>query len=147
MGKTYARIINDTVIDCVEADPKDLFHPSVAKDFVEVPAGTEVGATWDGHQWVNPAPPEPEPLPPALIPLIGPIAFQMLFKIEELVAIDAIKETDPVVKIFWKLLDDPRTDYVDRNLDTVKGGVQYLESKGLLAPGRGQEIITGEVTK
>lgn len=80
-------------------------------------------------------------------PKIGPIAFQMLFKVEELVAIDAAKGTDPVVRIFWNLLNDPRTDVVDRNLKMVQDGLRHLETKNLIGAGRAQEILTGEVAK
>lgn len=81
------------------------------------------------------------------IPLIGPIAFQMLFKVDELVAIDAAKETNAAIRIFWKLLDDPRTDYVDRNLEPIQSVLQSLEADGLIGAGRAQEIIHGEVAK
>lgn len=81
------------------------------------------------------------------IPLIGPIAFQMLFKVEELVAIDADKESNPAIRIFWKLLDDPRTDFIDRNLEPIKTMLQSLEQGGLIGQGRAQEILTGEVAK
>lgn len=143
-----AWVENNRVRDICLGDPVECYQPDIAQFYsTEVGDDVQIGATWDGHQWVNLAPPEPEPLPPALIPIIGPIAFQMLFSVEELVAIEAAKETDSVVKIFFKLLDDPRTDIVDRNLKTVQDGLKYLESKGLIGAGRAQEIITGEVTK
>lgn len=78
------------------------------------------------------------------IPLIGPIAFQMLFSIQEAVAIDAAKETDPAVRIFWKLLDDPRTDIVDRNLQPIQDMIMHLEDVKLLAEGRAKQIIYAE---
>lgn len=78
---------------------------------------------------------------------IGPIAFQLLFQIEELAAIEAAKATDPAIKVFFRLLDDPRTDSVDRSLRTVQDGVHYLEASGLIGVGRAQEILTGEVAK
>ena len=79
-----------------------------------------------------------------MIPLIGPIAFQMLFKVDELVAIDAAKDANPAIRIFWKLLDDPRTDFVDRNLELVQTMLRNLEAEGLLATGRAEEIIHGD---
>lgn len=82
-----------------------------------------------------------------LIPLIGPIAFQMLFTVEELVAIDAAKAADAAIRIFWKLLDDPRTDYVDRNLGPIKDMLRSLEAGGLIGLGRAEEILTGQVMK
>jgi len=82
-----------------------------------------------------------------VIPLIGPIAFQMLFTVEELVAIDAAKEANAGIRIFWKLLDDPRTDFVDRNLEPIKTMLHSLEQAGLIGPGRADEILTGQVSK
>lgn len=144
----FARILDAKVYDICPGNPAEYYHPDVAKLYTEqIEDDTEIGATWDGQHWVNPIPSAPEPLPPALIPIIGPIAFQMLFHVEELVAIDAAKETDPVVRIFWNLLNDPRTDVVDRNLKTVQDGLHYLEAKNLIGAGRAQEILTGEVTK
>ena len=67
--------------------------------------------------------------------------------LHELVAIDAAKETNAAIRIFWKLLDDPRTDYVDRNLEPIQSVLQSLEADGLIGAGRAQEIIHGEVTK
>lgn len=81
----------------------------------------------------------------ASVPLIGPIAFQMLFKVEELVAIDAAKETNAAIRIFLKLLDDPRTDFVDRNLESVQTMLRNLEAGGLIGPGRAEEILHGSV--
>ena len=81
------------------------------------------------------------------IPPIGPIAFQMLFKVDELVAIDAAKDTDAAIRIFWKLLDDPRTDYVDRNLESIQTMLKNLEADGLIGSGRAEEILHGSVSK
>ena len=71
----------------------------------------------------------------------------MLFKVDELVALDAAKETNAAIRIFWKLLDDPRTDYVDRNLESIQSMLQSLEAGGLIGPGRAQEILHGGVAK
>lgn len=138
----FARVLDGKIYDICPGDPAEYYHPDVAQFYTEqVPDSTEVGATWDGHQWVNPVPPEPEPLPPALIPLIGPIAFQMLFTTEELIACDAAKATDAQVRIFWKLLDDPRADIVDRNIPTVQAAIRHLETAGYIGEGRAEFLI------
>lgn len=54
--KTYARIIEGVVIDVTTGDPKELFHPDVAVQFVEVPAGTVNGATFLNGKFANPKP-------------------------------------------------------------------------------------------
>ena len=144
----FARIINNTAVDVRTESPEGFFTPEIAAEFVEVPDQVEDGWTVTDDVWSAP-PPAPEPEPPAqqLIPIIGPIAFQMLFKVDELVALDAAKETNVAIRIFWKLLDDPRTDYVDRNLESIQSLLQSLEADGLIGAGRAQEILHGEVAK
>lgn len=140
----YARIVNNTAVDTRTESPEGCFTPGIVAQFVEVPDQVENGWTIENGVWSAPAAPAPVPPPKpesAKIPLIGPIAFQMLFKVDELVAIDAAKETNAAIRIFWKLLDDPRTDYVDRNLEPVQTMLRNLEAGGLLATGRAEEII------
>lgn len=143
----YARVVADTAVDVRAEAPEGFFTPEVVAEFIEVPDQVENGWLLKDGIWSAP-PPAPEPQPPAqLIPLIGPIAFQMLFKVDELVAIDAAKETNAAIRIFWKLLDDPRTDYVDRNLEPIQSMLQSLEAGGLIGAGRAQEILHGEIAK
>lgn len=139
-----AWIENEAVRDICPGNPDELYRPDIAKLYdTEVPEGTKQGATKINGVWTNPVVPEPVPVPPApvLIPLIGPIAFQMLFTIQEAVAADTAKATDPAVRIFWKLLDDPRTDVVDRNLPSLQAMIQHLEDTAIIGPGRAQQII------
>jgi hypothetical protein len=145
----FAWIENDRIRDVAPGNPAELYHPDIAKFYdTEVPDNAQNGDGWVNGQLVKPEPPAPvEPPAPTqpTIPLIGPIAFQMLFKVDELVAIDAAKETNAAIRIFWKLLDDPRTDFVDRNLEPVQTMLRNLEASGLLATGRAEEIIHGSV--
>ena len=65
----YARIINNVAVD-VAGDPASCFHPTIAANFVEVPAG--VGQGWrhdpDSDLWTAPEPtPGPGPVTPAEI--------------------------------------------------------------------------------
>lgn len=142
----YARIVADTAVDVRTESPEGFFTPEVASEFVQVPEQVENGWTFSDGAW-NPPEPTPEPTPVTTIPLIGPIAFQMLFTVPELVAIDAARDGVPAIRIFWRLLDDPRTDYVDRNLEPIQSMLQSLEAGGLIGAGRAQEIIHGEVAK
>jgi hypothetical protein len=143
-----AWVENGLIRDIAPGNPEELYHPDVAKFYTtDVPDNAENGDGWVNGQLVEPEPAPEPPAPVHTIPLIGPIAFQMLFKVEELVAIDAAKEANAGIRIFWKLLDDPRTDYVDRNLEPIKAMLHSLEQAGLLGTGRANEILTGEVAK
>ncbi len=67
--KNYARIIDNVAVD-VAGDPASCFHPTIAANFVEVPAG--VGQGWrhdpDSDLWTAPEPtPGPGPVTPAEI--------------------------------------------------------------------------------
>ena len=57
----WARRTDDTIIELTDIDPAGRFIAAVAAEWAPVPAGTVLGATWDGTAWV--APPEPEPAP------------------------------------------------------------------------------------
>lgn len=144
-----AWIENERIRDVAPGNPAELYHPNIAKFYdTEVPDDAANGDGWVNGQLVKPEPPAPvEPPAPTqpAIPRIGPIAFQMLFKLDELVAIDAAKDTNAAIRIFWKMLDDPRTDFVDRNLEHVQTILRNLEAEGLIGAGRAEEILHGSV--
>lgn len=141
MGKTYARIINDTVIDCVESDPKDLFHPSVAKDFVEVPAGTEAG--WKlKSPGVFKAPsvaPLPDPVTPPLI--VSKVEFLLLFTPQERIAMR--KSADGRVEDFLLILAEPQLLMVNLSEEFFKSSITYLTSIGILTTLREADLRLG----
>ena len=141
----YARIINNVAVD-VSSNPAEQFHPEIAKDFVPVPDQVESGWSVSAGKWSPPASVEPT-APAAVYPKVGPIAFQLLFKVDELAAIDAAKETNPAIRIFWKMLDDPRTDFVDLSLEPVQTMLRNLEAEGLIGAGRAEEILHGSVAQ
>ena len=120
----FARVIDNVAVD-VSADPTTSFHPGIAAEFVVVPDNVRAG--WikgtDG-EWSAPTP-APEPVPVTTYPKVGPIAFQMLFTPQEMIAADTLKATDKVLASFWKLVDDPRTDTIDLGLQSVQGAIEY----------------------
>lgn len=139
--------IQKFVRDAVGGDPTQLFTPDVAAHYdTDIDDDVQPGAQWDGEKWVNPParPAVEPPEEPASSLQIGPIAFQLLFTMPEMVAIDAAKATDPAVRLFWGILTDPRTDAVDRSLQSVQSAIQYLEQKGYIAQGRAEQIINGQ---
>jgi hypothetical protein len=56
----YARIVNNTVVETALTDPYKIFHPDLAKMFIECPDEVERHWSYDGETFT--APPEPEPV-------------------------------------------------------------------------------------
>lgn len=75
-----------------------------------------------------------------ILPMLSPIEFKMLFRSQERIAIKA--STNAVVQDFFEIINDPRLTYVDRNLQSVKDAVGYLESEALIGMGRAAEILS-----
>lgn len=145
----YARIVNETVVDARTEPPEGYFTPEVVAEFITVPDHIEDGWRLVSGEWQAPPPPTststPKPTPEP-IPIIGPIAFQMLFTVDELTALEAAKATDPKVRVFSKLLDDPRTSEVNRNLPQVQDYLRYCETASYLSSGRAEAILYGKLT-
>lgn len=97
--------------------------------------------------WESLLPTEPTPPPPK----ISPIAYKMLWTIQERVGLKAMRNTDPVIDDLMQLVDDPRMTTVDLNLQSVQGAIQYclgkLAEAGIIEQAQVQsrfaEILTG----
>lgn len=76
----------------------------------------------------------------AVLPMVSPVEFKMLFTSQERIAIKA--SPNAVVQDFFEIINDPRLTYVDRNLQSVKEAVNYLESETLIGIGRAVEILS-----
>ena len=140
-----AWVENNRIRDIAAGNPADLFHPDIAALYdTDVPDTAVNEAELVGGEWVNPAPVVPALAAapaPERINEIGPIAFKLLFGIEEIIAI--YNSADPVVVTLRSIIDDPRTDKVDRNLLGVQLMIGYLEQTGLIGAGRAAAIVTG----
>lgn len=140
----FARIINDTAVD-VSTDPTNSFHPTIAADFIEVPDDVVVGSKRDAEGvWTPPTPPTPPEPPapePAVPPIVGPIAFKLLFTAQERIAIKTSE--DPIVLDFFSIAEDPRTTEVNLALSSTQEALTYLTTVGILAEGRKEQILTG----
>lgn len=127
----FARIENDVAVEVfvppAGVDIAECFTPEVAAQFVPVPDDvTQTSTVASDGQWTIAPPPVPQPEPTgAAYPKVGPIAFQMLFTPQEMIAADELKATDKVLASFWKLIDDPRTDVVDLGLESVQNAIEY----------------------
>lgn len=144
--KTYARNIGNSAIDVTTTDNvADLFHEDVATQFVEVPAGTVNGATFDGTKWTNPA---PAIVVVTLAPLT-PMTFYLAFSTAERIALKS--STDPIVAEFWDTYQraERTNTMIDPNLVSVREGLQYIATPkpggpGILASAdRIDEILAG----
>ena len=137
----FARVINDVAVD-VSTDPANSFHPDIAREFEQVPDEVKPGWVRIDGEWAAPTPtPQPEPVP--AYPKVTPVQFKMLFTSPERVAIKAARATDPVGDDLWELVEDPRMEYVDFGLKSVRDSIEYLATAGLIAPERVAEIISG----
>jgi hypothetical protein len=45
----------------------------------------------------------------------------------------------------WELVEDPRMEYVDFGLKSVRDSIEYLATAGLIAPERVAEILAGKL--
>ena len=140
----FARILNNVAVD-VSTDPTNSFHPSLAADFIEVPDDVVVGSKRDAEGvWTPPTPPTPPEPPapePAVPPIVGPIAFKLLFTAQERIAIKTSE--DPIVLDFFSIAEDPRTTEVNLALSSTQEALTYLTTVGILAEGRKEQILTG----
>lgn len=147
---TYARNINGMAVDVTAADPAELFHHDLAKQFVEVPDYVKNGATYSDGKWTNAIVTEvPLDGQPIATKKVTPVEFKLLFTGTERVAIK--KSTDPLVQDFFELVENQRiVNAADANRGTIDLGLQstqealgYLELKGLIGAGRAVQIMMG----
>jgi hypothetical protein len=148
---TYARIQNDTAVEVFMPHSGfslvECFHPEVAVLFVEVPDGTEAGATTTdgGSTWTNPTEPaEPAPAP-TVYDLLTPMQFYLAFKTQERKLLKALATTglpansafnatataipvDPDIEEFWATFQMALQEKsnIDPNLTSIQEGLEYL---------------------
>lgn len=141
----YARIINHSAVDVRDESPEGYFTPNLVEEFVQVPDQVENGWTLTNGHWQAPLPPEPAPEPePIETPLeVIPVAFKLLFKPEERIAINEARKTDPMLQDAFSILDDPRLTAVNMRLNSTKDLVKYCALKGYIPTNRVDEILSG----
>lgn len=144
----YARVLNGVAVEIFTPPANtlisDCFCPEIVNQFIACPVSVVVGSVVDSNgKWAIIAESVPEPVAPTY-PKVDPITFQLLFTAQERVDADALRTSDPYIKDFWKLLDDPRTATIDLNLESVRGAVEYTLTKlSVDVPVRLAEILTG----
>lgn len=140
----FAWIENSKVRDVCPGNPVELYHEDVAALYItQVPDDAVIGDGWVNNKLIKQAAP-PAPIPPAPeAPKVSPVQFKLLFAPGERVAMDAAKATDPILKDFFSIVDDPRLTFVDLGLQSTKDAVGYLVSKSLITAERAAEILAG----
>lgn len=164
---TFARLDGGIVVEVVPFDPRPAFGFDAG--WVEAPADTEPGATYDPATGVFTAPPPrtaieevanpaPDPVPvtppvPAFRKKLTPPEFKLQFRQPERIAIRTARGyagPDPVklaVKAalddFYEILDDPRLTLVDLDMLSTIEGVYGLAAMGLITEERAGEILAG----
>lgn len=98
--------------------------------FVQVPDGTQIGASWNGTEWVPPVAVTPERL-------VYVTDFWLRFTAPERIGIHA--STDPVVQDLVRTLE--LYTKIDLTAQMVVDGVGYLAYTGLLTAERAAEIL------
>jgi len=86
--------------------------------------------------------PEPEPVAP-LLPLLTPVEFKLMFTPTERIAIKNTRPTDEILDDFMDIIDDPRLDTVNFNLQSTKDAIDYLVSIEVLTVERAVQVKTG----
>lgn len=126
----YARIDAAGVIhEVVGAEALATFNPETAALFRPVE---------------DDAVPAPAARPAPRAPTVTPPQFFMLWTVAEEVQLEALAETDAVVRTFLKRLNDPRLTEVDLSLQSVREGVKYCLGKiGADVAARAAEILAG----
>jgi hypothetical protein len=148
----YARNVNDVAVDVTTTDPTTIYYPTVAAEFIVVPADVQDGWLYNGSTWsAPPVPPAPIPVPP-VPPIVSAVQFMMLFYPQEQAYIQ--NSTDAIVKVFWTRFSDQRVTEVNLALDSMSQTLDYLSAIDVLpaltppapylAAGRKEAILTGQ---
>lgn len=143
----YAQIVNGNVIQVVEQNPADIFHPDIAVNFVEVPDEVETYYLYDDQtDTFSPPPPPLNVAPPTVAEtptIVDAIGFLDLFTMQEELAIRQARAAgDLVVESFMDRLDKAQRIHLDD--PRVIAGVDYLVTATLITAERRDEILAGQ---
>ncbi len=123
----YARIVNDVAID-VYPNPSEVFHSAIVQQFESVPGNVKKGwARSSDGAWSEPdkVPDTPEPEPEKAPPRLSRVEFMQLFTTAERVFLRELRQTDPVLDDFFKLIEDDSLELVNMALSSTISGVNY----------------------
>ena len=142
----YARVINGTAAD-VSTDPKNCFHPSIAAEFVEVPAKVAHGWVLADGKWTAPVLVVSDPVIPVVLGNMTPTPpeFLLLLTLVERVEIRAARATHPVADDLLRMVDDPRVALIELSNPGVQASINSLAAiePPLLSPERAARVLSG----
>jgi hypothetical protein len=116
---------------------------------------THDGTYWRGEAYTARDPDKTRFEMVEVSPIISPVEFKLLFTSTERTAIKAARsdtstpeatQIKAVLDDWYEILDDPRLKEVNLGLSSTIAGVNFLESVGLIDPGRATEILTGTIS-
>jgi len=138
----YAQIINGKVHGVFDYDPLPDFAANIVMVLADnVTPEPQAGWFYDGQDFS-----EPEPAPaPNYGTRISRLAFKLRMTADERKAIRVAAESNADLYDFMDLLSD--STYIDLTRDVTIAGVGQLEAAGLLALGRGDEVLNTPVTQ
>ena len=138
----YAQIINGKVHGVFEYNPLPDFAPNIVMVLVDdVTPEPQAGWGYDGTDFS-----EPEPVPdPNYGTRISRLAFKLRMTADERKAIRLAAESNADLYDFMDLLSD--STYIDLTRAETVAGVGQLETAGLIASGRGDEVLNTPVTQ
>ena len=138
----YAQIVQGKVQGIFEYDPLPEFASNILMVSVQgVTPEPKAGWWYDGQNFSEPA---PKPAPDYGTK-ISRLALKLRMTADERKDIRAAAESNADVFDFMDLLSD--STYIDLTRAETVGGVNSLETAGLLGSGRADEILTDAVTK
>jgi len=138
----YAQIINGKVHGVFKYNPLPDFAPNIVMLLVDdVTPEPQAGWGYDGQYFIEPAPaPAPD-----YGKNISRLAFKLRLTADERKNIRAAAESNADLFDFMDLLSD--STYIDLTRAETIAGVGQLETAGLIASGRGDEVLNTPVTQ
>ena len=136
-----AWIENNKVRDICEGIPSECYHPEIAVFYdTDIEDDILVGAELVNGIWVNPIIVNETIEAVVILPILTIMEFKMLLNSMERITIKT--NSDPIVEDFYSLIEDIRFTHIDRNLESTKEAIYYMESVGIFTPDRVKVIMS-----